>query len=212
MKDYSTQFIHISIQCASIALLYYDYVLTFSLEVRYIWKQKIGLSTILYIFCRYALIANIIYLLSILNKLMTSCNFAYKIAASLGVLGRFGIIVVWSARAYACNRSRIVLVFFVILGSVIIILSIIRIPFYQCKRDTTVPHVNDIILALMCVFETSSAIITTYIGIQALNVGGPGRTSRNGMMFVVLEQGVVYVCASSLCTIVSLIIRFEFSV
>lgn len=43
----------------------------------------------------------------------------------------------------------------------------------------------------MCVFETSSAIITTYIGIQALNVGGPGRTSRNGMMFVVLEQGIL---------------------
>jgi hypothetical protein len=51
------------------ALLYYDYALTFPKEVEYIWKQKFRLSTALYIGCRYALLANVLYLLAIENKL-----------------------------------------------------------------------------------------------------------------------------------------------
>lgn len=53
----------------SSALLFYDYALTFSLEVKYIWGSKARLSTILYIFCRYALVANVLYLLAIANRL-----------------------------------------------------------------------------------------------------------------------------------------------
>lgn len=52
-----------------LVLLYYDYTLTFSLEVEYIWNAKFRLSTILYIFCRYALVANVAYLLNMSNKL-----------------------------------------------------------------------------------------------------------------------------------------------
>ncbi|TFY76951.1 hypothetical protein EWM64_g7061 [Hericium alpestre] len=57
-------------QWASLALLYYDYVLTFPAEVEHIWKAgRFRLSTILYVFCRYALPANVLYLLAISNKL-----------------------------------------------------------------------------------------------------------------------------------------------
>lgn len=45
-----------------IALLYYDYILTFGMEVEYIWRQRFRFSTVLYICCRYALVANVIYL------------------------------------------------------------------------------------------------------------------------------------------------------
>ncbi|TCD68136.1 hypothetical protein EIP91_011502 [Steccherinum ochraceum] len=51
-------------QWASIALLWYDYCLTFPMEVRYMWGTKFRLSTLLYILCRYALIANVLYLLA----------------------------------------------------------------------------------------------------------------------------------------------------
>lgn len=51
------------------ALLYYDYVLTFQKEVRYIWREKFRFSTALYICCRYALVANVLYLLAIADKL-----------------------------------------------------------------------------------------------------------------------------------------------
>ncbi|KAF8981993.1 hypothetical protein BDQ17DRAFT_1193397, partial [Cyathus striatus] len=62
-------FAHFCIQYSSITLLYYDYFLTFSKEVRYIWKAKFRLSTILYVFCRYAMVANVIYVLAISGKI-----------------------------------------------------------------------------------------------------------------------------------------------
>ena len=52
------------------ALLYYDYILTFPSELKYIWKGGVfKVSTGLYIFYRYALLANVLYLLAISNKL-----------------------------------------------------------------------------------------------------------------------------------------------
>ncbi|KAF7349767.1 hypothetical protein MSAN_01703900 [Mycena sanguinolenta] len=65
----TTHFLRFRLQYSSLALLYYDYVLTFPSEVKYIWKQKFRLSTALYIVCRYALVANVLYLLAIANKL-----------------------------------------------------------------------------------------------------------------------------------------------
>ena len=53
------------------ALLYYDYSLTWTREVKYFWRRKFTLSTALYIACRYALVANVIYTLAISNRLKT---------------------------------------------------------------------------------------------------------------------------------------------
>jgi hypothetical protein len=50
------------------ALLYYDYALTFKSEVNYIWKKPFRLSTPLYLCCRYALAANLIYVLAISSE------------------------------------------------------------------------------------------------------------------------------------------------
>ncbi|KAF7368121.1 hypothetical protein MSAN_00878400 [Mycena sanguinolenta] len=65
----TTHFLRFRLQYSSLALLYYDYALTFPREVQYIWKQKFRLSTALYIGCRYALVANVLYLLAVANKL-----------------------------------------------------------------------------------------------------------------------------------------------
>lgn len=51
------------------ALLFYDYALTFPLELRYIWGEKYQHAVVPYIFCRYALLANVLYLLAIAGKL-----------------------------------------------------------------------------------------------------------------------------------------------
>ncbi|KAG7444421.1 uncharacterized protein BT62DRAFT_241895 [Guyanagaster necrorhizus] len=83
--DAATHFLQFRIQYSSIgnvcphtgnsltpiflALLYYDYIPTFPMEVKYMWGSKFRLSTILYICCRYALIANVLYLLAIAEKL-----------------------------------------------------------------------------------------------------------------------------------------------
>jgi hypothetical protein len=47
------------------ALLYYDYVLTFPYEVKYIWGRRISPTTFLYWGCRYAMLANLLYLLQL---------------------------------------------------------------------------------------------------------------------------------------------------
>jgi hypothetical protein len=49
------------------ALLYYDYFLTFPAEVKHIWSRRFTISTILYICCRYALLANLLYLFAEAN-------------------------------------------------------------------------------------------------------------------------------------------------
>lgn len=44
-------------------------MLTLRLEVTYMWHYKFKISTLLYIFTRYALVANVLYLLAISSKL-----------------------------------------------------------------------------------------------------------------------------------------------
>ncbi|KAF8069933.1 hypothetical protein FPV67DRAFT_1667839 [Lyophyllum atratum] len=96
----STHFIQFCIQWSSLALLYYDYVLTFGMEVKYIWKQKFRISTVLYICCRYALVANVVYLLTISNKItgkydttFCRCRAGYLVSSALSVFGRAAVIV-----------------------------------------------------------------------------------------------------------------------
>ncbi|KIL63831.1 hypothetical protein M378DRAFT_164018 [Amanita muscaria Koide BX008] len=66
-EQVETSQIQLYIQSSSLALLYYDYALTFPDEKAYIWGSRFSLSTFLYIWCRYALVANSIFLLAFLN-------------------------------------------------------------------------------------------------------------------------------------------------
>ncbi|KAF9458582.1 hypothetical protein BDZ94DRAFT_1270269 [Collybia nuda] len=203
----TTHFLQFCIQYASIALLYYDYALTFSLEVKYIWTAKIRMTTILYSFCRYGLVANVVYLLNIGNGLNISCDNGYRISGALSVLGRISIVVIWTARTYALfNRSKIILSFFTILGSSIIILSIVHVPFITCTSNSTMPKVGGLMTILMAVFEIASAALTTLRSFQALRVSGLQRQPRNGFIFLVLDQGVLYFSFMSLFTLASIIL------
>ena len=54
-----------------IALLWYDYALTWTREVQYFWTKRFTLSTLLYALCRYGMVANVLYTLAIADKLPT---------------------------------------------------------------------------------------------------------------------------------------------
>ncbi|KAJ7229514.1 hypothetical protein C8J57DRAFT_1067185, partial [Mycena rebaudengoi] len=106
----ATSFLQFLLQYSSLALLYYDFALTLPKEVRYIWSQKFRLSTALYICCRDALVANVLYLLAIAHKLGATvqctlfffvsdfqtmcslCDFWYKMIGTLGIFGRAAVI------------------------------------------------------------------------------------------------------------------------
>lgn len=51
-----------------LALIYYDYALTFGWEVQYMWGTRFRPSTLFYICARYSLFVNILFLVSIIDK------------------------------------------------------------------------------------------------------------------------------------------------
>ncbi|TFK34967.1 hypothetical protein BDQ12DRAFT_688836 [Crucibulum laeve] len=196
--DASSHTIQLSIQYASLALLYYDYALTFSYEVRYIWGEKIRLSTFLYIFCRYALIANLVYLLAFINQINLrfrltspySCDTGYKISGALSVLGRSSIMLVWGIRTYAVfDRNRFIMALMSALGLTCIVLDIVlRVHLQNLHPRFNHTSAGGLLAIMMCCFESSSTALTTVRCIQALRVGGPMRTQRSGLAYLVLEQ------------------------
>ncbi|KAF5343159.1 hypothetical protein D9757_014198 [Collybiopsis confluens] len=125
-NETSTRFLQFSIQWASMALLWYDYALTFPMEVRYIWSTKFRLSTFLYILCRYALFANGLYLLDIAGQLRGDCDTWYQFIGALSVLGRAAIIFIFVGRTWAIwAKNRLLLAYMSVLGVTCMALDIV---------------------------------------------------------------------------------------
>ncbi|KAJ8585027.1 hypothetical protein M405DRAFT_853799 [Rhizopogon salebrosus TDB-379] len=99
---------------SSIALLYYDYFLTFPAEVKYIWSRRFTISTILYICCRYALLANLLYLFAVSNVISKYCGTGCCLwfVAVYCLIFSFSprAIAIFTARTWAvCGKSRVVI-------------------------------------------------------------------------------------------------------
>ena len=64
-------------------LIYYDYFLTFPSEVKFIWRApKLMISTGIYILYRYALLANVIYILAISGRLGNKVSFSLRLGTT----------------------------------------------------------------------------------------------------------------------------------
>jgi len=195
------QFVRNNLQFASIALLYYDYALTWTREVKYFWFRKPTLSTVLYICCRYAMAANVIYVLAV-SGLIDNCEVAYRLCSSLGMLGRVGILTVWGARTYAVfNRNRGILAFVVSLGIARFAFSMCHVPFVSCiKRPKTFLGIPSELLAVMTmVDELILALLTTgkiYYDIR--NSGVDQSLFPKGLSLVIMQQGLLYLFLVSL--------------
>ncbi|RXW20545.1 hypothetical protein EST38_g5305 [Candolleomyces aberdarensis] len=74
------------IQIASLALLYYDYLLTLPDEIEYIWKKPKKLSTVFYVCCRYYLVANLLWTLTKMNVGLRYYSLIHSIGIAVGVL------------------------------------------------------------------------------------------------------------------------------
>ncbi|KIL53990.1 hypothetical protein M378DRAFT_93306 [Amanita muscaria Koide BX008] len=128
------------------ALLFYDYALTFPDEMKFIWGSKLSLSTFLYIGCRYALVANVIYMLAYLNIIhdrvslgwLLVCDIGYKICGVLGIIGRASVLSVWGLRTYALyNGSKVILVWFISLGFACLISDVVGLLFHSPFKSET---------------------------------------------------------------------------
>jgi len=207
MAPNASLIMHFSIQYSTIALLWYDYAITWPREVQYFWTKRLTLSTLLYVLCRYGMVANILYTLAIADKLPTlSCDAGYRICAILSVLGRIGITTVWGSRAYAVfRRSKIILVIFGSLELVVIGLALLHVPYVSCTSSNKKEPVVARLAIFMVIYEVASAVLTSVRSVQALNRGGPWKMQQQSLTFLVLREGLIYFGFITTLTILSLI-------
>ncbi|KAE9406267.1 hypothetical protein BT96DRAFT_915494 [Gymnopus androsaceus JB14] len=194
-----TNYLEYEIQYASIVLIWYDWILMLPMEIKYIWGARIRISTLIYILCHYALLANILYLLAISHVFTDSlsCNIWYKVIGALSVLGRAAIIYSFIARTYAVwGQKWIVYAYLATLGIVCIGLDIAHVPGLRCVGSSTIPIANDLLSILMVIFEFSSAILVSVRCIQtfkerrrAPNTDG---RPRRGFWNLTFEQAILY--------------------
>ncbi|KAJ3907260.1 hypothetical protein F5879DRAFT_986627 [Lentinula edodes] len=223
-----THYLQFDIQWASIALIWYDYALTFPMEIQYLWTSKFRFSTFLYILCRYALLANVLYLLDIAGKLTENCNTWYQFIGALSVLGRAAVIVVFAGRTWAVwGQNRFVLAYMSILGAACVALDITHVPGLRCTGGSSIPiglslrffatiicktdsghPASDLLSILMVVFEYSSAILNSIRCIQAFRAHGKSfEEQKEGFQFLLFEQGNDSIV--SLFTTAAVILNFQ---
>ncbi|KAL1659103.1 hypothetical protein GGF50DRAFT_107992 [Schizophyllum commune] len=203
-------FIQFCVQWSSIAVLYYDYALTFSREVQYIWRRKFGLTTILYVCCRYALAANVLYLLAISGHIHEGCDSTYMSLSALGVVGRGAVLITWSARTWAVwERSPYILAF---LGSITV--TVIAIDSYEtsgvaCTGARFSHAANDALVILVVAFEFISTFLTLWRCIPVIRADRRnGLGSQNSVFLVLAKEGFMYYCFVSLFTMSSAVINY----
>lgn len=207
----ATHFLRFRIQYSSIALIYYDYLLTFPLEVKYIWRKRFRISTLLYIFCRYALVANVVYLLAIAGKLSQGCDHWYRILAATSVLGRAAVVITFTARTWAVyGRSRYILFTLGTLGLTCVILDIISAPGVKCTGGSSIEIVDTLLAILMVIFESLSALLTSVrCALEIRLSGGLRNTSKRSLFVLIWRQGVLYFALVSVFTVGAVVLIFH---
>ncbi|VDB99866.1 unnamed protein product [Peniophora sp. CBMAI 1063] len=210
-----THFLQFAIQWASLALLYYDYALTFPREVRYIWRgKKRVILVILYVLCRYALLANVLYLLAISHHLGDdeTCDVVYKVVGAVSVLGRAAIIFTMLIRAYVvCAKNRIILFSLLAIALTCFILDILHVPGLQCEAPDPMKIVTPLLSIMVCVFEFLVTTITVFQSVLILRQFGsfPVSMNRETLSYLVAEQGILYFTLISIFTIGGTVLNFR---
>ncbi|CCL99648.1 uncharacterized protein FIBRA_01668 [Fibroporia radiculosa] len=194
-----------------LALLYYDYVLTFPAEVKYIWRAKFHFATILYILCRYALLANVLYLLAIAHILekvrfieydlnLAALTFDAPLSvfyhghfASVRVAGRAAVLTTFTMRTYVDVYHSI---------------SHWHVTGTRCSGPTPPEiHIASTALSIaVCVFEWIGTTITALRCVQALKVQ---ERWMDSIMYLVLSEGLLYFGGVSLFTVSAVVLNFE---
>ncbi|EGN97622.1 hypothetical protein SERLA73DRAFT_161580 [Serpula lacrymans var. lacrymans S7.3] len=210
-----------------IALLYYDYYLTFPAEVKYIWGAKFKTSTVLYVCCRYALLANVLYLLAIAHVLKELQRLVYSQrlseysrssgrprhlrSAHLGGLqskqsgplrariSSDGVYWVGFLRAVMNETHQ----GFVVSGTS---------PASSVRgRVHLVAISNTSLSILVCIFECTATVITIVRCMQALQMlkKNGRRPQESNIMYFMLKEGLLYFCGVFIFTFTAVVLNFE---
>jgi len=161
------------------------------------WKQRFRLSTALYICCRYALVANVLYLLAISHKLGSTCDFWYKVITALSVIGRAAVTAVFCLRTHAVwGKNKWVLAYMSTVGLACVALDITHVPGARCVGSSALPVVSKMLSISVVIFESSSAFLTAIRCVMAFHAGD----QHHGLLRILFEQGILYFCTISIFT------------
>lgn len=208
-KAAAMHFLKYHLSWSSIAMIWYDYFLTFQMEVQYMWGQKFRLSTTLYIWCRYALIGNPLYVWAHLDKGGNACDAWYQAVSTMAQFGRAAVIFTYIGRVYALTSgNKCVLAYLSALGLTVIILGIVHVPGIQCIGGSKHPIVNSLLDTFMCAFEFSAAIVTFVRCVQTRQVLKSSVHKRD-MLTLLIDQGALYFVFTSLFTVAWITLNYR---
>ncbi|KAF4616907.1 hypothetical protein D9613_008742 [Agrocybe pediades] len=209
------RFLQFCIQYTSIALIFYDYFLTWTREIKYVWMKKFTLSTVFYIASRYSMVSNVLYLMAMARKLPKglSCTNAYRICCAFSVLGRAAVVCVLCARTYAIyNRNKYILAILGPLGATIIIMDSVHVRWVVCVGDPdprnkiSEPFGFSLTFALLLVvYEVLASMLTFYRSWQALRIRDDLKDVTNKLEYLVVKEGVLYFSFVSIFTLSTLV-------
>ncbi|TFK16807.1 hypothetical protein FA15DRAFT_711390 [Coprinopsis marcescibilis] len=219
-------------QASSMTIIYYDYSLTLTDEITYIWRVPWRMTTVLYMFCRYSLLSNLLYLLSHLED-KTGIRLVVPVAvAVLNILGYSGMLGFWGLRTIAIyNGNRILMVLYGVLAASIIILLAVRIPFIFCvgtestegfkkagfrrfhnvasneQSDLTLKPVAIAITTLMIIFHGSASVLGGLRVWKTVKEQHKMKETNEGSLHhLILSQGVKYLAPVFVLSISSFVI------
>ncbi|TFK21431.1 hypothetical protein FA15DRAFT_758706, partial [Coprinopsis marcescibilis] len=201
-----------NVQFISLAILYYDYIVTLPDEIEYIWKNPRRLSTVFYVFCRYALAANLIFLLSIAQDFTgLKCDVGYKVSGVLSILGHAGIIAVWGLRTCAiCDKNKIIAAYLGSLGAAILVMLIVRAPLNKCVGQVDLPGFRFGISTTMLIFELSAFLLAAYHAWRTVKDDAKfWANPKSSINYLVFSQGLLYIGPVLLLSLTALSLNFE---
>ncbi|KAH6913668.1 hypothetical protein BKA70DRAFT_1263691 [Coprinopsis sp. MPI-PUGE-AT-0042] len=200
-----------SFQFASMAIVYYDWILTLPDEITYVWRSRWRISTLFYIFCRYALVANVLYSLSIMKEpRLLNCDTGYVISGILSLLGHAGIIAVWGLRTYAiCDKNKYVAGVLGLSGSVTLVLLIVRTPFSRCKGPVHLHGIRGAISASMIFFDVTAFLLATHRAWVTMRENRKTQIKiKSSANDIILSQGLLYMAPVFVLSVSSLAMNF----
>jgi hypothetical protein len=151
-----------------------------------------------------------LYLLAIANKLGHTCDFWYKIVGALSVLGRLGVIVVFTLRSSAVyGRNMWIAAYMSVVGLACIALDFTHVPGLRCSGSAAIPIAPEMLSILMIIFETSSTFFTAVRCRQALRAMKKVERQRYSVVAILLEQGLLFFCSISIFTVAGVILQYR---
>ncbi|KAH8115706.1 hypothetical protein DFH11DRAFT_1300694 [Phellopilus nigrolimitatus] len=161
------------INIASVAVLVYDYLITFGDEVELIWKSKLNTGNLLFFVARYPAFIDTSFMLVYLFHSNLSTNLCNKFfTASMYMFG-FGVFtagVIMSVRTYALwGRSRYILstlVSLMLLSFVIFIIVYIRTSSGSTIQRSIVPNIIPCVVIVSTNVNGSFLTFTMFMSLE----------------------------------------------